>query len=175
MPGETASNHHVVTLGHTIKKIAELRQKMLEVAIHREHITTGRRSQTVGDRPSNAIRRRAMERLDSCILRRERRHDLARAVRTAVVHRDDLVDIFPIEIQDSLDQRTNVHLLVVTRNHHGDGAAKRFVSEQRNPARAPSCAEASARAARSNPPSCARLAHSRAGWKGCGETRSEDG
>jgi hypothetical protein len=51
VPGEMASNHHVVTLGSTNKKVAELRQKMLEVAI-------------------------SMQRLDSCILRRECCHDL---------------------------------------------------------------------------------------------------
>ena len=35
--GETASDHHVVALGRPVKKVAELRQKMLEVAIYREH------------------------------------------------------------------------------------------------------------------------------------------
>src|SRR4029077_16859587 len=55
VPGETASNHHVVTLGRTIKEVADLRQKMLEVAIYREHITTGRHAQTIGHRPPNAI------------------------------------------------------------------------------------------------------------------------
>jgi hypothetical protein len=47
----------------------------------------------------------------------------------------NLVDVFPIEIQNSGDERTHVHLLVVAGDYYGDGAAKGFVGEQGDPPR----------------------------------------
>jgi hypothetical protein len=65
MAGETASDHHVVTLGRHHQKGHELQQKMLEVTIHREHVPTGRGPRPMRNCPANAIRRRAIQRLNS--------------------------------------------------------------------------------------------------------------
>ena len=42
------------------------------------------------------------------------------------------MNVFAIESEDTLDQRSNVHLFIVRRDNNRDRPAKRFVRKKRN-------------------------------------------
>ena len=42
------------------------------------------------------------------------------------------MNIFAIESEDTLDQRSNVHLLIVRRDNNRDPPAKRFMRKKRD-------------------------------------------
>ena len=65
-----------------------------------------------------------MQWFDAIVLRGELCYYFAGSIPAPVVHRDDFVDIFSIERQDLLNQRPDVHLLIVRRDHNGDSSAK---------------------------------------------------
>ena len=73
-----------------------------------------------------------MQWFDAIILCRQRRYHFTCSIRAAVVHRNYFVNVFSIEIQNSLNQWPDIHLFVVGWNHYRDSSAKGFMSEKRN-------------------------------------------
>ncbi len=69
----------------------------------------------------------------------------ARAVRAVVVDGNDLVDVLAVQVAQARDQRPDVHLLVVARDHDRHGSPQRLVIEQRQASDAQLRAAASAR------------------------------
>src|SRR5437762_7272165 len=130
VPREPAPNYHVIPLGRAIEHVAEFRQQMLKVAVHGENIFATCGGETICNGPAYSVRWAALQWFDARIFSRKLCHYLSRAIGTAIVYRDHFVNVFSIQRQDSLNQRTDIHLLVATRDDHRNGSAKRYMLEQ---------------------------------------------
>src|SRR6516162_10849315 len=117
MPRESAANYDIVTFRRSIEQIAKLGQKMLKVAIHREHISTVSGCKTFRDCQADSVWRYAVQGFYAMILGGKLIDDVASAICAAVIYRNHLVNVVSIERENPLGQWTDVHLLVVTRNH----------------------------------------------------------
>src|SRR4051794_6717009 len=132
MPREPAPDHDIIAFGRSIEEVTKLRQEMLKVAIHREHISTTGRRESVGNSQAYAVGRDAMERPYSIVFRSEHLDNFARSVSAPVIHRNHLMDVLAIKRHELFRQWSDVHFLVVTRNDDRNRAAQRFVLKQRD-------------------------------------------
>src|SRR5438270_13983104 len=103
VPGESTSYHHVVAFGRRIQQVTKLWQQMFKVAVHGENIFTGRGGQTFRDGKPNSVGRDSMERFHSRIFCGKLGQDLPRAVVTAIVYRNNFVDIVAIELKNAMN------------------------------------------------------------------------
>src|SRR6476660_5349661 len=113
--GESASNRDITAFSGRIKEVTELWKKMLKVTVHREDISASGSRDPVGEGETDSVWGNTMQRFDPVILCRQLFDDFAGSIPTAIIYRNNFMNIIAVERQDSLRQRADIHLFIVRR------------------------------------------------------------
>jgi hypothetical protein len=90
-------NHDIISLFSGVNQIADLRQQVLEVTIHGQHVPTRGGTISIRECVADTMGRQADHRLDPDVLLRQLMNDLRRAVPAIIVDGNNFVNILAVQ------------------------------------------------------------------------------